>query len=102
MQTCGLLATFLGIPPELAIAAGTGNSARAYRLDTGVLRPGAAADILLIDAPRGSGGADGLESLTRGDSPSVSLWMIDGEIISVGTRNTLPPKRLPIVRHRDP
>jgi hypothetical protein len=53
----------------------------------------------LIDAPRGSGGSGGLESLRLGDTPSVALLVIDGEIVSIGTQNTLPSKRVPKVLH---
>lgn len=97
MHTIGLLATFLDIPAAQAVAVGTGNTANSYRLNTGRLQIGREADILLVDAPKGSSGSGGLESLSMGDSPSVSLLMIDGNIVSVGTRNTLPPKRRPRV-----
>jgi enamidase len=95
LQTVGLLAAFADLPAEVAVAVGTGNTADAYRLNTGKLAPGREADLLLIDAPKGSGCDDGLASLEHGDVPSVSLLMIDGQIRSVGTKNTLPPKRLP-------
>ncbi|MGH9154069.1 MAG: amidohydrolase family protein [Acidimicrobiales bacterium] len=97
MQTVGLLAAFLDIPAAQAVAVGTGNTAASYRLNTGRLEVGREADVLLIDSPRGSSGTGGLHALELGDSPSVSLLMIDGRIVSVGTRNTLPPKRRPVV-----
>jgi enamidase len=97
LQTIGLLSTFLEMPPAEAIAVGTGNTADAYRLETGKLEVGREADVLLIDAPRGSGGSGGLDSLRIGDTPSVALLVIDGEIVSIGTQNTLPAKRVPKV-----
>ena len=73
LQTAGLLATFLDVPPAQAFAVGSGNTAAAYRLNTGRLEPGREADILLIDAPRSSQAADGLEALAIGD-PHPSAW----------------------------
>ena len=41
------------MPPERFICAATGSNARVYGLDSGLLAPGKAADIVLIDAPDG-------------------------------------------------
>jgi enamidase len=98
LQTAVLLAAFADLSPEQAVAAVTGNTARAYGLNTGILEPGREADLLLIDAPKGSGGRGGLDSLKRGDVPSVSLLMIDGKVVSLGTKNTLPARTLPTIR----
>jgi enamidase len=98
LQTAGLLATFLEIPPAQAFAVGSGNTARAYRLNTGRLEVGREADILLVDAPKSSQAVDGLEALAIGDLPSIGMVMIDGEIVSLQTSNTLPAKRRVAVR----
>lgn len=98
LQTVGLLATFADVPAPEAIAVATGNTARAYGLDTGQLEVGRAADVLLIDAPRSSVADNGLEALRVGDVPSIGLVMIDGEIVSLQTTNTLPAKRPALVR----
>jgi enamidase len=100
LQTAGLLATFLDIPPAQALAVGSGNTARAYRLNTGRVEVGREADMLLIDAPKSSQAADGLGALAIGDLPSVGMVMIDGKIVSLQTSNTLPAKREVVVRKR--
>ncbi|MGI8516209.1 MAG: amidohydrolase family protein [Acidimicrobiia bacterium] len=97
LGTIGLVATFTDIPVTDAIAIGTGNTARAYGINTGRIETGREADVLLIDAPKGSLGSSGLESLEIGDTPSVAFLMISGEIVSVGTQNTLPAKRQVVV-----
>ena len=98
LQTTGLLATFLDVPPAQALAVGSGNTAKAYRLNTGRLEAGREADILLIDAPRSSQATDGLDALAMGDLPSIGMVMIDGRIVSLQTANTLPAKRQVVVR----
>jgi len=88
-----LLSALADVPPAKAIAIATGNNARAHGLNTGKLEVGREADILLIDAPLGSAATDGLQALELGDIPSVTLLMIDGEVISLQTLNTPPAKR---------
>lgn len=93
-----LIAGVCDIPPAEAVAIGTGNTARAFGLNTGHLEVGRQADILLIDAPRDSSVDGGLEALRHGDVPAVTMMMIDGKIVSWQTSNTLPGKRAPSVR----
>jgi enamidase len=87
------LASLGGIPPEVVIALATGNTARVHRLDTGLIRPGRAADLCLIDAPEGSGAATALEALALGDLPGISMVLIDGEVRVGRSRNTAPARR---------
>src|SRR3954467_722371 len=51
LYTIAHLASLTGMSPEQCICAATGNNARVYGLNSGFLRPGAAADIVLLDAP---------------------------------------------------
>ncbi len=90
-----LLSALADVPPAKAIAIATGNNAKAHGLNTGKLEVGREADILLIDAPIGSAATDGLQAIELGDIPSITLLMIDGEIISLQTLNTPPAKREP-------
>ena len=87
------LASLTGIKAEEALCMATGNTARVYDLPTGIIEPGRAADIALIDAPLGSIATDALESFTIGDSPSVAMVMIDGVIVVKRSKNTIPPQR---------
>jgi enamidase len=87
------LASLAGVPPEVAIAMATGNTARVHGLDVGVLAPGRAADIVLCDAPVGSSAGSALEALTLGDLPGISMVLIDGAVQVWPSRNTPPASR---------
>ncbi|TAI64912.1 amidohydrolase family protein [Bradyrhizobium sp. Leo170] len=87
--TISHLASLGGMPPEQAIAAATGNNARVYRLNTGLLQPGKDADVLLIDACAGGSQDDALSALRNGDVPAVSAVLTAGVPRFVGrSRNT--------------
>ncbi|WP_454630654.1 amidohydrolase family protein [Bradyrhizobium cenepequi] len=87
--TISHLASLGGMPPEQAIAAATGNNARVYRLNTGVLQPGKEGDVLLIDACAGGSQDDALSALRNGDVPAVSAVLTAGVPRFVGrSRNT--------------
>jgi enamidase len=87
--TISHLASLGGMPPEQAIAAATGNNARVYRLNTGLLQPGKEADVLLIDACAGGSQDDALSALCNGDVPAVSAVLTAGVPRFVGrSRNT--------------
>ena len=99
MEPLGMLhlITFLAacteLRPEQAICMATGNTARAYDLPTGMISPGRAADLVLLDAPLGSYAENTLDAFALGDSPAVAMVMIDGEIVVARSRNTVPPQR---------
>ena len=87
------IASLGGIAPEVAVAMATGNTARVHGLDVGVIAPGRAADICLVDAPIGSAGSTALDALAIGDLPGISMILIDGEIKVGRSRNTPPAAR---------
>lgn len=88
------LASLGGLDPALCIAAATGNNAAVYGLDTGVLRAGKAADIVLMDAPLGGTQATALEAIGHGDPVAIGCVMSDGMPRFVGrSRNTPPTTR---------
>jgi enamidase len=87
--TISHLASLGNMPPEQAIAAATGNNARVYRLNSGLLQPGKDADVVLIDACAGGSQPDALSALRNGDVPAVSAVFTDGVPRFVGrSRNT--------------
>ena len=89
LYTISHLASLAGIAPELCIAAATGSNARVYRLDTGVLAAGKAADIALIDAPDGGTRNDARGAIHNGDIAAVGAVISGGEPRFVGrSRNT--------------
>ncbi len=89
MYTITHLASLADLPVEWAIAAATGNNARVYRLNSGVIAPGRDADIAVIDACSGGSKHDALSALANGDIAAVSALLTDGVPRFVGrSRNT--------------
>jgi enamidase len=87
------LASLADVAPEIAVAMATGNTARVHGLDVGVLAPGKAADIALIDTPVGSSASTALDALRAGDLSGVSMVLIDGVVMIGRSRNTPPAAR---------
>ncbi len=93
LRTLSLLAGLGGMAPAEAIACATGNTARVYGLDTGLLAVGRAADLVVCDAPTGSVASEALDALAAGDLPGISMVVIDGTITTGRSRNTPPAAR---------
>lgn len=89
LYTISHVVALAGLEPEFAIAAATGNNAKAFRLNSGVLAPGRDADVVLLDAGAGGSRNDALSALYNGDIPAVSAVVTDGVPRFVGrSRNT--------------
>ena len=86
-------ASLSGIAPEAAIAIATGNTAKTYGLNTGLIAEGKEADLVIMDAPLGSIGSNALEAISAGDLPGIALVMVDGAIRVNKSRNTPPSTR---------
>ncbi|NMA17833.1 MAG: amidohydrolase family protein [Clostridiaceae bacterium] len=84
-----------GVKPEIAVAMATGNTARYFGLNTGILEPGREADLVFLDAPIGSVASTALEALEAGDLPAVTYVIIDGRVAVTKSRNTPPGEREP-------
>jgi enamidase len=93
LRTLSLLAALGGLPPAEAVACATGNTARVYRLNRGLIAEGREADLVVCDAPVGSVASDALGALTAGDLPGVSMVLVDGRIVLGRSRNTAPATR---------
>ena len=91
------LASLTDIKPEAAICMATGNTARVHKLPRGVIAEGKEADLVIMDTPMGSVGADALAAIKAGDVPAVAMVLVDGEIVVAKSRNTPPPVRKPRV-----
>jgi enamidase len=94
LRTMNLMASLGGLPPEMVVAMATGNTARRYSLNRGIIAPGREADLVFADASMGSVGDDFLSGLAAGDNPGVSLVLVDGEVKVTVSRNTPPAKRM--------
>ena len=94
MYTISHLASLTDMPVEWAIAAATGNNARVYRLNSGFVKAGCDADVVLIDACVGGSKDNALDALRNGDIAAVAAVVTDGVPRFVGrSRNTPAPMR---------
>lgn len=89
LYTITHLASLGGLSPEAAIAAATGNNAKVYRLNSGMLAEGRDADVVIIDACAGGAHDDALEAIASGDVPAIAGVISDGIPRFIGrSRNT--------------
>lgn len=89
LYTMSHLVSLGGVEPEIAIAMATGNNARVYRLNSGIIAAGRDADIVLVDACLGGSQNDALSALRNGDIMGVGAVITGGVPRFVGrSRNT--------------
>jgi enamidase len=93
LRNLSWLVSLGGVDPALVICAATGNTARLYGLNRGRIAEGLEADLVFMDAPMGCTGEDLFSCLREGDTPGVSLIMVDGQVVATRSRNTPPPIR---------
>lgn len=93
LRNLAIIASQSQVSPELAVCMATGNTAKLYGLNRGVIRPSKEADLVFMDTPIGSPGKDLLGALIEGDTPGVSIIMIDGKVVAAKSRNTPPALR---------
>src|SRR5215831_15638582 len=89
LYTIAHLSSLTDMPPERFICAATGSNARVYGLNSGLLSPGKAADIVLIDAPDGGTQKTALAAIKHGDIAAIGAVVTAGIPRFVGrSRNT--------------
>jgi enamidase len=89
LYTIAHLASLTDMPPEQFICAATGSNARVYGLDSGLLAPGKAADVVLLDAPDGGTQSSALAAIKHGDIAAIGAVITAGIPRFVGrSRNT--------------
>ncbi len=93
LRVLAYCAALADLPPELAIAAATGGTADRYGLTTGAIEVGREADLVVLDAPRGSSASTALDALRHGDVPAVCAVVIDGAVHVTRSRVSPPPQR---------
>lgn len=93
LRTLALISSLGGVPPETAFCLATGNVAQAHRLDTGLIKPGTPADLVIMGKIQGSQAGDELDVFRIGDIPGVTMVIIDGKIrIRDRSYQTPPPE----------
>lgn len=90
-----LLASLGDLPAELAWCCASGNVGRKRGLAQGLLAIGHPADIVFMDRPGGSSGANVLEAMAMGNIPGIAAVMIDGTMRCGRSRSTPPSARVP-------
>lgn len=88
IKTVAELSSLGGLPAGQAWALATGNVARVWSLDAGLIAPGRPADLVVLDAPWGSLADDAMSALERGDIPGISAVVTDGVVRLLVSRNT--------------
>ncbi len=86
-------ASISAVAPELTVCMASGNTAKVYGLNTGIIAPGKEADLIIMDAPMGSVADTALDAIACGDIPGISAVLINGAIKVKKSRNTPPVKR---------
>lgn len=97
LKTVAELSSWSGVDPAVVWAAASGNNARVWDLPAGFVRQGAAADLVVLDAPWGSTADDALGALAVGDIPGISAVVTGGEVRALRSRNTPRAARLATV-----
>ena len=91
LRVINFLASLCDVKAEEAIAMASGNTAKVYKLNRGIIEVGKEADLVIMDAPMGSVGKDALSAIEAGDIPGIAGVLIDG-VMKIGvSRNTPPP-----------
>ena len=62
-----------------------------------MLEVGRPADIVFMDRPSGSEGANVLDAIAVGNIPGIASVMIDGKLRTARSRSTPPSDRIPVV-----
>lgn len=83
LRTLVNISAVCDIPPEKAVALATGNTGRAYELNTGLIETGREADLLALNYPLHSAGKDAFQAISLGDVPAITMIMVDGEVAKI-------------------
>lgn len=85
------LCSLLDLPPEMIIGAATGNNARVYGRNSGLIAPGHDADVVIMDAPLGGTQTTALAALKHGDPAAIGAVVTDSVPRFVGRSGNTPP-----------
>jgi enamidase len=88
LKTVAELASLAGLEPAVVWALATGNCANVWNLPAGRVMVGAAADLVVMDAPWGGVADTALGALARGDLPGISAVVTQGQLRALRSRNT--------------
>ena len=95
VKTVTELSSLGGLPAATALCLATGNNAKAWGLNSGIIAPGRDADLLIADAPNGSTRDSMFSAMENGDVPGIGVVIIDSVIRVFRSRNSPPPAKVP-------
>ena len=104
LYTITHLCSLMNMSVESATAAATGNNATVYGIDSGFLKPGKEADVVILDACVGGSKDNATDAIRNGDIPAVAAVITAGIPRFVGkSRNTpAPMKSVRVVQNKVP
>ena len=94
LKTIGDICSLAGVAPETAWAVASGQGAAAFGSDGNVLRQGAVADLVVMDASLGSVHDTALDAIAAGEFPGVAVVITDGAVRVRGSLCTLRSRRV--------
>jgi enamidase len=97
LKSIAELSSLSCLEPAVAWALGSGNCAHVWHLPAGRVAVGAAADLVVMDAPWGCVADTALGALDRGDIPGISAVVTGGEVRALRSRNTPAAARMATV-----
>ena len=101
LRTLGLISSLAGVPPEIAVCFATGNVARAHHLDSGIIKEGMPADLVIMGRIQGCQAKDDLDVFRTGDLPGVTMVIVDGKIRVRDRSFQTPPPQVRAVVERE-
>ena len=91
IYTISQIASLTSHNPEVLISAATGNVGKIYNLNTGIIKKGFDADLIIIDAPLGGTKNFALDALKNGDPCAIGAVISSGIPRFVGRSLNTPP-----------
>ena len=91
IYTISHVSSLTRLDPEIVIASATGNVAKVYGLNSGLIKQGCDGDLLIVDAPLGGTQNNALDALKNGDPFAVGAVISDGLPRFVGRSKNTPP-----------
>ena len=101
LRIMAIVASSQGIEPETVICMATGGPALAHNLDSGFIRAGKPADLLIVGKIQGSSGENPLAALKDGNLLGISMALIDGRIVIRDRSQQTPPPEIGAIIERE-
>jgi enamidase len=91
LRVMAIAATAQGVKPEQTVCMATGSVSLSHGLDSGFIKKGMLADVIILSKIQGSVGTNSMEALAAGNLLSVSMALIDGKLVIRDRSSQTPP-----------